>query len=94
MANTRSVEKRNRQALKRRARNVVVRTDVKDTIKAARTAIAGNAGVKVVDALKAAEKSLRKAGSKGVLKKRAVSRRVSRLAKAANRAKTAASAKA
>jgi small subunit ribosomal protein S20 len=87
VANTRSAEKRNRQALKRRARNISVRTDVKDAVKAARTAMTGPDQAKVVDALKLAAKSLNKAASKGVLKKRAASRRISRLAKAANRAK-------
>ncbi|HEX8435510.1 30S ribosomal protein S20, partial [Archangium sp.] len=42
------------------------------------------------DAVKAATRTLNKAASKGVIHKRAASRRISRLAKAANRAKAAA----
>ena len=40
MANTKSAQKRNRQALKRRARNQAVRTQVKSAVKRAREALA------------------------------------------------------
>ncbi|NOK39805.1 30S ribosomal protein S20 [Corallococcus exercitus] len=83
MANTKSAEKRHRQSLKRRARNVNVRTTVKDAVKSAREAIASKDGAKTTDALKAASKTLNKAASKGVLHKRTAARRISRLAKAA-----------
>ncbi|NOK21644.1 MULTISPECIES: 30S ribosomal protein S20 [Corallococcus] len=83
MANTKSAEKRYRQSLKRRARNVNVRTSVKDAVKSAREAIASKDGSKLTDALKAASKTLNKAASKGVLHKRTAARRISRLAKAA-----------
>ncbi|RKH26557.1 30S ribosomal protein S20 [Corallococcus sicarius] len=83
MANTKSAEKRYRQSLKRRARNVNVRSSVKDAVKSAREAIASKDGTKTTDALKAASKTLNKAASKGVLHKRTASRRISRLAKAA-----------
>ncbi|NBD14346.1 MULTISPECIES: 30S ribosomal protein S20 [Corallococcus] len=83
MANTKSAEKRYRQSLKRRARNVNVRTSVKDAVKSAREAIASKDGTKTTDALKAASKTLNKAASKGVLHKRTAARRISRLAKAA-----------
>ncbi|MBN8227371.1 30S ribosomal protein S20 [Corallococcus macrosporus] len=87
MANTKSAEKRHRQSLKRRARNVNVRTTVKDAVKSAREAIASKDGSKTTDALKAASKTLNKAASKGVLHKRTAARRISRLAKAAAKAK-------
>ncbi|MBN9686618.1 30S ribosomal protein S20 [Corallococcus interemptor] len=87
MANTKSAEKRYRQSLKRRARNVNVRTTVKDAVKSAREAIASKDGSKTTDALKAASKTLNKAASKGVLHKRTAARRISRLAKAAAKAK-------
>lgn len=87
MANTKSAEKRYRQSLKRRARNVNVRTTVKDAVKSAREAIASKDGAKTTDALKAASKTLNKAASKGVLHKRTAARRISRLAKAAAKAK-------
>ena len=89
MANTRSAEKRNRQAQKRRARNVQVRSTVKDAVKSARTAIAGKDGSVTTTALREASRQLSKASSKGVMTKRAVSRRISRLAKAAHRASAA-----
>ncbi|MBN1208574.1 MAG: 30S ribosomal protein S20 [Myxococcaceae bacterium] len=82
MANTKSAEKRNRQAQKRRARNVAVRTTVKGALKKAREAIT-NKDAKTGDAVKEAVRTLGKAASKGVLHKRNVSRRISRMAKAA-----------
>lgn len=89
MANTKSAEKRNRQALKRRARNTTVRTTVKTAVKQAREAVASKDPQKAAEALKVAEKQLGKAASKGVMHKRTVSRRISRLAKAANATKAA-----
>lgn len=85
MANTKSAEKRHRQSLKRRARNVTVRTEVKTAVKSAREVLATKGG-NPTDALKAASKALNKAASKGVLHKRTASRRISRLAKAAAKA--------
>ena len=82
MANTASAEKRKRQALKRRARNVQVRTSVKNTVKKVREAVAKGDGAGAKAALHAAEKALSVAGSKGALHRNAVSRRISRLAKA------------
>ncbi|BDG08282.1 30S ribosomal protein S20 [Anaeromyxobacter paludicola] len=84
MANTRSAEKRNRQAQKRRTRNVHVRTSVKGAVKKAREAIAQGGDTK--QAVVEASRALSKAASKGVLHKNAVSRRISRLAKAAAKA--------
>jgi len=82
LANTASAEKRKRQALKRRARNVQVRTSVKNAVKKVREALArGDAGAAKA-AFPAAEKALSVAGSKGALHHNAVSRRISRLAKA------------
>lgn len=83
MANTKSAEKRHRQSLKRRARNITVRTNVKEAVKAARESIATKDTAKKTDALKVASKSLNKAASKGVIHKRTAARRISRLAKAA-----------
>ncbi|HZZ86584.1 MAG TPA: 30S ribosomal protein S20 [Anaeromyxobacteraceae bacterium] len=85
MANTRSAEKRNRQAQKRRTRNVHVRTSVKGAVKKAREAVA-QGGDAVKQAVVDASRSLSKAASKGVLHKNAASRRISRLAKAAAKA--------
>ncbi len=82
MANTRSAEKRNRQAQKRRTRNVAVRSGVKGAVKRVREALDKGDAAAAKTALAAAERSLGKASSKGVLHKNAASRRVSRLAAA------------
>ncbi len=82
MANTASAEKRNRQALKRRARNVQVRTGVKSAVKKVREAIEKGDGVAAKAALKSAERTIGKAASKGVMHKNAASRKISRLARA------------
>jgi small subunit ribosomal protein S20 len=85
LANTRSAEKRNRQAQKRRARNVQVRTGLKSAVKKAREAVAqGDASAP--DAVRAALRTLDRAASKGIIHKNAASRRIGRLAKAAAKA--------
>lgn len=83
MANTKSAEKRNRQALKRRARNTSVRTTVKTAMKKAREALASKDPNRIQEALKSATRTLDKAASKGVLHKRNASRRIARLRHAA-----------
>ncbi|MEN9798711.1 MAG: hypothetical protein RL653_2407 [Pseudomonadota bacterium] len=82
MANTKSAEKRNRQAQKRRTRNQAVKTQVRGSIKEAREAIAKDPS-KAAEIVKAAERSIAKAATKGVLHKRNASRRIARLHKAA-----------
>jgi len=85
LANTRSAEKRNRQAQKRRARNTRVRTALRSSVKKARDAVAqGDPATK--DSVHAAMRALDKAASKGVIHKNAASRRISRMAKAARKA--------
>ena len=79
MANTKSAQKRNRQALKRRTRNQAVRTQVKSAVKKAREALASKDPAKLQEALRAAERTLDKAASKGVLHKKNASRRIARL---------------
>ncbi len=87
MANTKSAQKRNRQALKRRARNVAVRSQVRSALKKAREAFATKDPAKAQEALRAAAATLNKAASKGVLHARNASRRIARLTKAATAAK-------
>ena len=82
MANTASATKRNRQAQKRRARNVQVRTGVKSAVKKVREAIEKGDGAAAKAALHAAERSIGKASSKGVVHKNAASRKIGRLAHA------------
>jgi small subunit ribosomal protein S20 len=89
LANTASAEKRNRQAQKRRARNVQVRTGVKSAVKKAREAITQGDSNAARDAFKVAARALEKAASKGVVHKNAASRKISRLAKATAKAAAA-----
>ncbi|HET9035595.1 MAG TPA: 30S ribosomal protein S20 [Myxococcaceae bacterium] len=83
MANTKSAQKRNRQAQRRRARNQAVRTQVKSAVKRAREALAAKDPAKAQEALRAAARTLDKAASKGVLHKKNASRRIARLFHAA-----------
>ncbi len=90
MANTRSAEKRNRQAQNRRLRNVQVRTRVKSAVKKVRDAIAAGDAAAAKEAFASAAKVLDGAASKGVVHARNASRRIGRLAKAVAHAAPAA----
>lgn len=85
MANHKSAKKRARQALKRRARNRGVRSEVRTTVKALRDSIQSGDAAEAQTRLRAAERNLRKAATKGVIKRETASRQVSRLAKAVAR---------
>jgi len=84
LAHHKSAKKRARQDLARRARNRNIRGKLKTAIKNARTALVGSDGGAARDALRNAEREIRKAASKGVLSKKQASRRVSRLARRLN----------
>lgn len=86
MAQHRSAEKRARQALKRRDRNRAVRSRVRGSTRAVRAALERGDVAAARTELHAAEKLIRSAASKGVVKKTTASRTVSRLAKAVHRA--------
>jgi len=81
MANHKSAAKRARQTPKRRDRNRAVRSRVGTAVKGFLAKVAAGDGDGARDQLRVAERELRRAASKGVLPKRQVSRRVSRLAK-------------
>ena len=81
MAQHKSAKKRARQNLARRERNRTVRSRLKTAVKYARAALAGTDGEASSQAIRSAEREIRKAASKGVLTKKQASRRVSRLAK-------------
>ncbi|MEM7408976.1 MAG: 30S ribosomal protein S20 [Myxococcota bacterium] len=81
MANHASAKKRARQDLKRRARNRHIRGLLKSAIKRARTAVGAGEGDAARDAVRLAEREIRRAASKGVLSKKQASRKVSRLAR-------------
>ncbi len=89
MATHKSAEKRARQAEKRRTRNRGVTSSLRTRVKAVREAVASGDRAAAAAHLREAEKALRMAASKGVLKKETASRQVSRLAKAVNRGATA-----
>ncbi len=82
MANTKSAEKANQQAQKRRARNQHVLTTLRTQIRAVREALAKKDQPLAEAALKAAVRLIDKAASKGVIHARNASRRVARLTKA------------
>jgi small subunit ribosomal protein S20 len=82
LANTRSAQKRNRQSIKRRARNLSVRNGVKSVVRKAREAIAGGDPAKAKEAVRVATRILDRASSKGVLHAGNAARRIARLAHA------------
>lgn len=88
MANHKSAEKRARQSEKRRERNRSARTRMRGVVKGFLSAVESGAA-DVVERFREAEKTLRRAGSKGLIPKRRASRHVSRLAKRRNAATAA-----
>ena len=86
MATHRSAEKRARQALKRRARNREAKSQVRTLVKSVRGAIESGDRESAQQKLRGAERALRKAASKGAIKKTTASRSVARLAKSVHRA--------
>lgn len=82
MANTRSAEKRNRQAQQRRTRNLHVRTGVKGAVKKVREAVAQGDPARAREALHQAARVIDRAASKGVLHRNAASRKIARLSRA------------
>jgi len=73
--------KRHRQSLKKRDRNTVVKSDLKTQLKKFETAVESKDVSAAQAVLKETEIKLRKAASKGVVKKETVSRKVSRISK-------------
>ena len=85
MANHPQAKKRNRQRIKRTARNRHFRTTVRTLVKKVKDAVeAGEAGP-AQEALKLAVKQLDRSVTKGVLKRKTASRTISRLTLAVNR---------
>ena len=78
-----SVIKRHRQSLKRRARNQDTRSKIRTLIKKARQAIASENPDSISSEVKAVDKELSKAVTKGIIKRNTASRWLSRLARAA-----------
>ncbi len=87
MANIKSAEKRNRQRLQRRERNQFHLSTMRTYVKRVRTALeTKGAKDSVADALKKAIRQIDKAAQKGVIDKKAASRKISRLTLAVRRA--------
>ncbi|WFS64177.1 30S ribosomal protein S20 [Pseudodesulfovibrio thermohalotolerans] len=84
MANHKSALKRHRQSLKRRARNRISKTRIKNTVKAVRLAIEEKDSAKALEALKEASSILDRAARKNVIHSRQAQRRISRLQAAIN----------
>ena len=80
-----SVIKRHKQSLKRRARNIEARSKLRTLIKKIRQAIDSKNSENAADQLRAVNKALGKAASKGIIKNNTASRWLSRLSRAAAR---------
>ncbi len=81
MANHKSAIKRNRQTEKRYARNKVYRTQLKTATKKVLVELEAKDKKEAVKELQGAIKIISKVASKGVIHKRAASRKISGLAK-------------
>ena len=88
MANIKSQIKRNRQTVKRTARNKAVRSELRTRTKTAHAALA-EGGEQCEEALRLAVKRIDKAAAKGVIHKNQAANRKSRLMKRAAAASTA-----
>ncbi len=80
MANHPSAEKRNRQRIKRTARNRAVKSAVRTQIKSVHTALAAKDPKAAQAALAQATVAIDKAARKGVLPRKTASRHIARLA--------------
>jgi len=84
MANIKSQKKRNLQNEKAHQRNVASKSAIKTSTKKVQTAVAAGEAEAAQTLARQASRELDKAASKGVLHKKTVARRKSRLTKAAN----------
>ena len=81
MANHKSAEKRIRQSEKRRVHNKTIRTAMRTVVKTCRTALESTDADDAREKFRAAERSLQRAASKGIIPKARADRTVSRLAR-------------
>jgi small subunit ribosomal protein S20 len=89
LANVPSAEKRNRQRIKRRTRNLQHLVTMRTHVKRARQSVdtAKDAPETVEANVLAAVRQLARAAQKGVIHKKTASRKIARLTRAANKAK-------
>ena len=73
--------KRHRQSLKKNERNTVVKSDLKTQLKKFESVLESKDANAAQQVLRETEAKLRKAASKGLLKKETASRKVSRISK-------------
>ena len=85
MPNKQSAKKALRQSKKRAARNLTAKIAYKEAVKTVKKGLA-TGEKELATAVKFAQKNLGKAAKIGVIKKRAASRKISRLMKAVNKA--------
>lgn len=86
MANHKQAEKRNRQRIKRRARNLQHLTTMRTYMKRVRKALAGGQVDAAKEVLPEAITAIGRAASKGVVHRNTAARYISRLTKAMNAA--------
>jgi small subunit ribosomal protein S20 len=84
LASHKSAEKRAKQNEKRQLRNTAARTSVKTVVKKVLSAVAAKDKEGSKEALAAAIPQISRAAAKGILHKRNVSRKISRLTKKVN----------
>jgi small subunit ribosomal protein S20 len=84
MANIQSSEKKNRQRIKREARNASQKSAMRTAVKKLRAAMASKDPKQTQTLLKEASTLITRLGQRGLIKRRTASREVSRLTKAAN----------
>ena len=75
--------------MKRRTRNIEIKSRLRTLMKKARQAIDGNNQEAALSQIQGVNKALGKAVSKGIVKKNTASRWLSRLARSAHRSKSA-----
>jgi small subunit ribosomal protein S20 len=90
VANHKSAEKRNRQAIAQRLRNRAIKTRMKNLIRLVDEAVASGSVEQAQDALKVAIPVIAKTGGKGTIHKKNASRKVSQLTKRVNKMQAAA----
>lgn len=80
MANTSSAQKAARQTIRRTEVNKARRSRMKSTVRSVEEAISAGDQAKAAEALRAAEPILMRTAQKGIVHKKTMSRKVSRLA--------------
>jgi len=84
VANTKSAEKQNRQAIRHRARNQAITSALRTQVRKLREALTAGDAARTKAELTEAVRAISKAASKGVIHKAQASRRIARLSKAAS----------